>query len=96
MPLELTKPDVELLSKLTLGERILYVRRLHEVKEGDPFTIKSLSERVGISTSNLSGIERGQSKNPSFGTIVKIARELNLSLDLLAENYAEPEVQHAG
>ncbi|MDP9025278.1 MAG: helix-turn-helix domain-containing protein [Candidatus Eremiobacteraeota bacterium] len=45
---------------------------------------RELEERTGMSTSQISQIEKGVRKDPSFSTIVKIAQGLSISLDALA------------
>lgn len=56
---------------LFLGKRIRGLRRLKR------FTQQSMSEKIGISVSMLSNIERGK-KYPSYDLIAKIAKTLQV------------------
>jgi transcriptional regulator with XRE-family HTH domain len=47
-------------------------------------TLRDLSKATGMSESQLSQIETGFRKDPAFGTIAKVARALEISLDALA------------
>ncbi|RQD76212.1 MAG: XRE family transcriptional regulator [Candidatus Syntrophonatronum acetioxidans] len=61
---------------LFMGKRIRGLRRLKR------FTQQSLSEKLGISVSMLSNIERGK-KYPSHDLIKKIAENLQVPLEEL-------------
>jgi len=61
-------------------------RKVRELREKQGLTIKELAEEVGISRSYLSHIELESSRDPSVGTILKIAEALDTSVaDLLGE-----------
>lgn len=62
----------------TLGEVIGIAREVRG------WTLRDLERVTGISNPLLSQIETGKVKNPGFGTVVKIARALNVSIDRLA------------
>lgn len=64
---------------LSLGEAI---RRIRESKR---ITLEALGKRCGISHAGLSKIERGETKEPAFETIVKVAKALNVPLDHLVK-----------
>lgn len=49
-------------------------------------TLRDLERETGVSNALLSQIETGKVKQPSFHTVVKIARALNVKLDTLAEH----------
>lgn len=48
-----------------------------------------LAERAGITQSTLSNYENGK-REPSIGTLIRIAEELDVSLDVLAGRAAPP------
>lgn len=64
---------------LSLG---VAIRRLREAKG---VTLEVLGKRCGISHAGLSKIERGETKEPAFETIVKVAKALNVPLDHLVQ-----------
>lgn len=72
---------------LFLGKRIRGLRRLKR------FTQQSMSEKIGISVSMLSNIERGK-KYPSYDLIAKIAKTLQVpqeELFVLPESESDEE-----
>ena len=54
-----------------------------EGRKNKKMSLKELSSRTKISIKTLSRYEKGKT-DPSFSNMVLIAKELNLSLDLLA------------
>lgn len=52
-------------------------------------SLRALSDDTGLSNPLISQIETGLIKNPSFSSVVKIARALGLSLDDLATSVPE-------
>jgi len=63
--------------------------KLHQAiafaRECSGLTLRELEKKTGISNALLSQIERGEVKNPSFKTVIKISAELGISLKRLAE-----------
>lgn len=55
-------------------------------------SLRDLERETGISNALLSQIETGHVKQPSFHSVVKIARVLNVRLDILAE-HAVPDLR---
>lgn len=60
---------------MNLGENIKRKRELLGINRAE------LIERSGVSTAQMSRIERGEQKNPNLETLVAIATALNTSLD---------------
>ncbi|MCW8336367.1 helix-turn-helix domain-containing protein [Vibrio paucivorans] len=60
---------------MNLGENIKRRRELLGMNRAE------LIERSGVSTAQMSRIERGEQKNPNLETLVAIATALNVSLD---------------
>lgn len=60
---------------MNLGENIKRKRELLGMNRAE------LIERSGVSTAQMSRIERGEQKNPNLETLVAIATALNTSLD---------------
>ena len=63
---------------MKLGELIAVAR------ECKGFTLRELEKRTGLSNALLSQIETGHIKNPSWHSVVKIAKALDLKLTRLA------------
>ncbi len=73
-----------------LGKNIRKYRRAAEL------TQESLAEKCGCSTSYIGQLENARSK-PSLETIVKIANELDVTVDqLLKRDYKNPEYVFLG
>jgi transcriptional regulator with XRE-family HTH domain len=62
-----------------------YVRsRREELRRADTtFSVRGVARRLGIQPSYLSKVERGEVAPPSEGTIVGLARELDVDADVL-------------
>ena len=60
---------------MNLGENIKRKRELLGMNRAE------LIERSGVSTAQMSRIERGEQKNPNLETLVAISTALNTSLD---------------
>jgi transcriptional regulator with XRE-family HTH domain len=58
---------------------------LATMRNVEGLSLRELERRSGISNALLSQIETGHVKEPSWRNVVKIARALNLKLDVLAE-----------
>lgn len=61
-------------------------------KNLDLYTIKAIAERLDLTPQAISAVERGLSKNPSFGLVNKLVREYNVSMDTLTDEYYQGEV----
>jgi transcriptional regulator with XRE-family HTH domain len=48
------------------------------------FPLRELEKRTGISNALISQIETGKVKSPSFESVVRLSRELGVSLDRCA------------
>lgn len=64
---------------MKLGEAIALARSVKG------WSLRELEKRTGVSNPYLSQIENGHIKDPSFFTVVKIAKALGLKLDRLAK-----------
>jgi len=63
---------------MTLSQTIAFAR------ECSGLTLRALEKKTGISNALLSQIERGDVKNPSFKTVIKISQALGISLKRLS------------
>ena len=61
----------------------IFAQRLKESREQKGWTQKQLSEKAELTPTTLSAYEKGL-KNPSLTSAVRIARELEVSLDWLS------------
>lgn len=65
-------------------------RRVGEYRRGRNWTLATMAEKVGLSTTQLSRIESG-SRQPSVGTLIQIAHAFGVSLSrLVDEQYTAP------
>ncbi|MGE7910777.1 helix-turn-helix domain-containing protein [Lysinibacillus xylanilyticus] len=89
----ITSFDFHILSKLNLGGRLKFFRQhLMQYEENmDLYTIKAIAERLKLTPQAISAVERGLSKNPSFGLIHKLVKEYNVSMDTLTDEYYQGE-----
>lgn len=55
-------------------------RRLQIVRERAGYTQQELADKVGMKRTNLSKIERGDTKNPNLATQMRLANALTTSL----------------
>lgn len=62
----------------SIGEILSLAREVNGV------TLRTLEERTGLSNALINQMETGHIRRPSFDNVVKVARALNLKLDLLA------------
>ena len=69
-----------IIDPLLIGKRIKEIRKKKKISQ------MALAEKCDISESHLSYIECGKNK-PSLNLIIKIARELEISVDMLLEGY---------
>ena len=68
------------------ADRLVQLGKMLREARRDRFTVEELSEQAGVSSGLISQIERGRG-NPSFATLEKLVRALDLSL---ASVFAEP------
>lgn len=87
----ITSFDFHVLSNSSLGERLKFFRQhlMQYEKDMDMYTIKAIAERLNLTPQAISAVERGLSKNPSFGLILKLTKEYNVSMDTLTDEYYE-------
>ncbi len=89
----ITSFDFHVLSKLSLGGRLKFFRQhlMQYEEDMDLYTIKAIAERLKLTPQAISAVERGLSKNPSFGLIHKLVKEYNVSMDTLTDEYYQGE-----
>jgi transcriptional regulator with XRE-family HTH domain/Iap family predicted aminopeptidase len=85
------------MTSLAAGVRAELGRHLRELRRAQGLTLAGLAEKVGVTPSALSQIERGKSE-PSLGTLWRLGRALNASLfDFFAREEAPTvDVTRAG
>ena len=59
--------------------------RLKEYRTGLGITQVELSMKSGVPQSVITGIETGSAKNPTIGTILKLAKALNCTVEELVQ-----------
>jgi len=63
--------------------------KLRKIREFKHITLKSLAEKIGVSESLISQIERNK-VSPSIDTLLALAEELEVELDYLFRDYKRP------
>jgi len=63
--------------------------KLRKIREQKKITLKGLAERIGVSESFISQIERNK-VSPSIDTLLALAEELEVDLDFLFRDYKRP------
>ena len=66
------------------------IKRIKEIKKWKSIRVEDLANMTGIPKGTLSTILSGKREDYKFGTIQKIAKALNVSLDYLAYGEATP------
>lgn len=64
----------------------MFGKYIYTIRKEQGYTLSQLAERVGISKSYLSNIERELKQNPSIQVMEKIAMALNVDLNHLLQN----------
>src|SRR5438876_10968641 len=70
----------------------LIAHRVRELRDTQGFSLDALAERSGVSRSNISLIERGQS-SPTAAVLDKLAAGLGVTLASLFEEDASPAAE---
>lgn len=82
--------DFYYLKDCSLGERLKFIRQfLMRSDDSKKYTVTAIAERLNITHQSISAIERGESKNPSFLVIQRLAQEYHVTLDALTDAYYE-------
>lgn len=63
--------------------------KIRQIRRQKGISATNLAKEIGLPLTSLSNIEREVSKNPSFYTICKIAKALEVPIDYLAKQYKE-------
>lgn len=71
---------------------LLIARRVRELRDGAALSLDALAARSGVSRSNISLIERGES-SPTAAVLDKLASALGVALAALFEDKGAPEDQ---
>lgn len=61
---------------------MLFGKRLKKLRKEAGITQKELADEIGVNRATIAGYET-KGKEPSYDTLIKIARALNCSLDVL-------------
>lgn len=70
--------------KMTIGDRIRYLREIKEVKQVD------LAKRIGLSQAAISNLETDSSRKPSAPTLMKLAAALECNPDWILNGKGDP------
>ncbi len=62
----------------------LRARRIRQLREAIGWSAEKLSRQAGLGKSVVGGLESERAVNPKIGTLIRIARAVSVSLDLLA------------
>jgi transcriptional regulator with XRE-family HTH domain len=59
------------------------MKQIRKIREENGIKQKDLAARCGLRQATISDIEKGRIKNPRIGTLLKIAKQLGVSVDSL-------------
>jgi transcriptional regulator with XRE-family HTH domain len=95
MPLRtITPAEFDYLKTCNLGERLKFFRKevgkLHSLKS---YSVKAMSERIGVSYQTIIAIERGDSKNPAYQLMYKITQDLDIPFEALTDEFYQRDYQ---
>lgn len=63
---------------------MIFGKRLKKIRKEAGITQKELADKIGVSRTTIAGYET-EGKEPSYDNLIKIARALNCSLDVLLD-----------
>jgi len=61
----------------------MHLKNLAKIRKEKGWSQEKLAQEAGISYNTLIKIERGGIKNPKIETVIKLAKALNVSMDVL-------------
>lgn len=64
---------------------------VHTKRNVMQLSVRELAKRVGVDAGYISKIEKGQTANPSFSTVMKLSKELHLEMQSLIEVFSLDE-----
>lgn len=70
--------------KMTIGDRIRYLREIKEIKQVD------LAKRIGLSQAAISNLETDSSRKPSAPTLMKLAAALECNPQWIIDGRGDP------
>lgn len=75
----------------------IFANRLKTERESNGWTQEQFAELLGVSNGTVSGYERNY-REPDFDTLIKIAKQLNVSIDYLLgySDIRNPYIKTAG
>lgn len=73
----------------TIGQKIRAARKAARATDGSPITQQRLADRLGMSVTTIKRYESGQTM-PTFSTLERIAKELNIPLATIVAPTAYP------
>lgn len=75
----------------------IFANRLKKERESNGWTQEQFAELLGVSNGTVSGYERNY-REPDFDTLIKIAKQLNVSIDYLLgySDIRNPYIKTAG
>ena len=76
-----------------MAERTALGRRIAAACALKGITMSTLADRVGIARNTMTRIVTGETADPASGIMVKIARELGVSLDYLLDLKDETDAE---
>lgn len=65
--------------------------KIRQIRRQKGISATNLAKEIGLPLTSLSNIEREVSKNPSFYTICKIAKALEVPIEYFAEQFKEAD-----
>jgi transcriptional regulator with XRE-family HTH domain len=86
----ITKEELEKLKVSTLGKRIRTIREfLIELYGKENFTASRVAIEAGVTPQNILQIEKGNIKNPSYKTVIAIAKYYRVPQEIFYDDFYE-------
>lgn len=81
-----------ILASMNLGQRVRFIRELMCHLFGKTkYSTNSLSKAIGVTPQTLTAIERGDSQNPSFNVIHRLAKAFHVKVEVFTDEYYQTQ-----
>ncbi|WAH36977.1 helix-turn-helix transcriptional regulator [Alicyclobacillus dauci] len=90
----ITESEYVRLSRMTLGERVRYIREQMQSMYGKTnYTTTGLGRKIGVTSQAITAIERGETSSPSFKVMVSLSRAFGVPVECFSDEYYQEPSQ---